>query len=221
MEITLVMWNAITGLKFFGALVGKGNTSVVEDFNKMQYYVSYLKNLLMKVKGFHVGAFKLGERVIAFIITWMLTSKGSNHVVLTEKDFVLVYYIMKNIKVNWIHVFKELMQKSVRLSDDRLPHVILVSKFLQYFEVDMDKELTEVVNRSHEINNSSLNKMGFIKLDNMWVSKEEVFVGPFARSSKNTSFDDEIGPSAGAAEGYSMRALVSFDPHADYGIPMS
>jgi len=54
----------------------------------------------MKVKGFYVGALKLDERVIAFITAWMLIPKGRNHVVLNEEDLVLIYYIIKNIKVN-------------------------------------------------------------------------------------------------------------------------
>jgi len=69
MEVTPVMWTVITELKYSSPHVGKGNTSAMEDFNKMQYYVSFLRNPLMKVKGFHVGALKLDERVITFIIT--------------------------------------------------------------------------------------------------------------------------------------------------------
>jgi len=120
-----------------------------------------------------VGGLKLNERIIVFILSWMLTPRGSNHSVLTEEDLVLIYYIMKNVKVNWIHIFKEHMQKSMRLSDYHFPYVALISKFLQYFEVDLEEELFEVVKLSHEINNGSLSKMRFIKVCNKWVSKDE------------------------------------------------
>jgi len=56
-----------------------------------------------------------------------------------------------------------------------------------------------VVKPSQEINNGSLNKMGFIKVNNMWVSKDDDFVGPFAGSSRNAGFDDEARSSAGVA----------------------
>jgi len=138
MEITPTVWTAITGLKYLGVRINKGKISFVEDFNKIQYYVSCLKNPHLKVKGFHVGALKLNERIIAFIVTWMLTPRGSNHVILTEEDLVLIYCIMKNIKVNWIHAFKEHMLKSMRLSF----FLCCSSKFLQYFEVDLDEELS-------------------------------------------------------------------------------
>ena len=37
-------------------------------------------------------------------------------------------------------------KKSVRLSDYHFPYVVLISKFLQYFEVDLEKEFSKVVN---------------------------------------------------------------------------
>jgi len=102
----------------------------------------------------------------------MMTIRESNHSVLTEEYLVLIYCIMKKIKVNRIHIFKEHMQKSMRLSDYLFPYVVLISKFLQYFEIDLEEELSEVVKPSHEVNNGSLNKMGFIKVGGKWVSKD-------------------------------------------------
>ena len=90
MEITSAVWTAITGLKYTGLRIKKGNIGVVEDFNKMQYYVSCLKNPHLKVKGLSVGGLKLNERIIAFTVSWMLTPRGSNHSILTEEDLVLI-----------------------------------------------------------------------------------------------------------------------------------
>jgi len=120
--------------------------------------------MLVPLPSLPVGGLKLNERIIAFIVSWMLTPRGSNHLVLTEEDFVLIYCIMKKIKANWIHIFKEHMQKSMRLSDYHFPYVVLISEFLQYFEIDLEEELSEVVNPSHEVNNGFLSKMGFIKV---------------------------------------------------------
>jgi len=49
MEITPEVWTAITGLKFDGLRINKGNIGVVEEFNKMQFYRSCLKNPQTKV----------------------------------------------------------------------------------------------------------------------------------------------------------------------------
>jgi len=98
--------SVVTGLKYSRMRINKGNIGVVEEFNKMQYYRSCLKNPQSKVKGFSVGGMKLNERIIAFIISWMLTPRASNHSVLTEEDLLLIYCIMNKIKINWIHIFK-------------------------------------------------------------------------------------------------------------------
>jgi len=154
MEITHEVRYAVAGLR-----INKGSIGVVEQFNKMQFYRSCLKNLQSKVRNFSLGGLRLNERFIAFIVSWMLTPGGSNHSMLTEEDLVLIYFI----SYNWIHIIKEQMQKSMSLSDYHYPYVILISKFLLYFEVDLEEEQTEVVKASHEINNGSLNKMGFTK----------------------------------------------------------
>jgi len=60
---------------------------------------------------------------------------------------------MKKNMVNRIHIFKEHMKKSMRLSDYHYPYAILISKFLHYFEIDLEEELYEVVKPSHEVDN--------------------------------------------------------------------
>ena len=115
---------------------------------------------------------------------------------------VLAYCIMKNIKVNWIYVFKEHMLKFVRLSDYRFPYVIIVSKFLQYFGINLDEELRELVNNS-------------------WVSQEEDSTGTSVRPSGIVGPSDDVEPSACIDEDYNMEALVAYEPLMDHGIPMS
>jgi len=57
------------------------------------------------------------------------------------------------------------------------PYAILISKFLNFFEVNLQEELTKVVKGSHEINNGSLSKMGFTKIGGKWVNKDGDQVG--------------------------------------------
>ena len=106
-----------------------------------------------------VGGLRLDERLIALIMTWILTPRGSNHYVLTEEDLVYIFCIMKKIKINWIHIIKEHMQKAMRLSDYHCPYVALVSKFLLYFKVNLEDETSELVKSTQELNNGSLSKM--------------------------------------------------------------
>jgi len=89
MEITHEVWTAITGLKHGRLRINKGNIGVVEEF-KMHFYKRCLKNPQSRLRNFFVGGLKLNERLIAFIISWMLTPRGSNHSMLTEENLALI-----------------------------------------------------------------------------------------------------------------------------------
>ena len=172
MEITYDVWIVVAGLKYVGLRIKKGNLGVVEDFNKVQYYKSCLKNQNAQVRTCSVGGLKLDERLLALIVTWILTPRGSNHSVLIEEDLVYIYCIMKKIIINWIHIIKDHVQKAMRLSDYHYPYAVLISKFLLYFEVNLEDESSELVKSTQEMNNGSLSKMGFTKISGKWVSKD-------------------------------------------------
>jgi len=97
----------VSGLKSSGLRINRGNLGVVGDFNKIQFYKGCLKNPHSKVRNFLVGGLKLNERLVAFIVSWILTPRGSNHSTLSEKDLLLIYCIMNKVKNNWIHTIKE------------------------------------------------------------------------------------------------------------------
>jgi len=68
-DITHDVWNAVMGLKYVVLRINKGNLGVVEDFNKVQYYKSCLKNQQAQVRTCSVGGLKLDEMGLAFIFT--------------------------------------------------------------------------------------------------------------------------------------------------------
>ena len=79
MVITNDVGTVLAGLKFSGIRINRGNLGVVEDFNKIQFYKSCLKDPHSKVRNFSVGGLKLDERLLAFIVSWIITPRGSNH----------------------------------------------------------------------------------------------------------------------------------------------
>jgi len=95
---------------------------------------------------------------------------------------------MKKIKINWIHIIKEHMQKSMRLSDYHYPYV-LISKFLLYFEVNLEDETSKLVKSTQEMKNRSLSKMGFTKISGRWVNKDGDHGG--SASAATADFDEE------------------------------
>jgi len=100
MIITSEVWSAVSGLKSSGLRINRGNLGVVEDFNKIQFYKGCLKNPHSKVRNISVEGFKLDERLVAFIVSWILTPRGSNHSTLSEKDLLMIYCIMNKVKIN-------------------------------------------------------------------------------------------------------------------------
>ena len=77
----------------------------------------------------------------------------------------------------------------MRLSDYHYPYVVLISKFLLYFEVNLEYETSELVKSTQEMNNGSLSKMGFTKINGRWVSKEGDHGG--SSSVAAADFDEE------------------------------
>ena len=63
----------------------------------------------------------------------------------------------------------------MRLSDYHYPYAVLVSKFLLYFEVNLEDETSEFVKSTQEMNNGSLSKMGFTNVGGKWISKNGEF----------------------------------------------
>jgi len=188
MEITHDIWAAVISLKYVGLRINKGNIGVVENFNKVQYYRSCLKNPQTQIRTCSVGGLKLNKRLLALIVTWILTPRGSNHSVLIEEEL-----IMNKVKINLIHIIKEHMQKSIRLSDYHYPYAVLISKFLLYFEVNLEDETSELVKSTLEVNNGSLSKMGFTKINGRWVSKDGEHGGSSSAAQAKNDEEDQDG----------------------------
>jgi len=115
------------------------------------------------VARFHAGNLNLIPRLLAHIIAWKLTPRGSNHAVLHEEDLILFYCIMNQLKVNWVSTMVEHMLKSTRLPDYYFQYAIFVSKLIDYFDVDTTNERNDTIKAASEIDNSTLMKMEFHK----------------------------------------------------------
>ena len=215
MEITHDVWAAVIGLKYARLRINKGNIVVVENFNKVQYYRRCLKNPQTQIRTCFVGGLKLNERLLALIVTWILTPTGSNQFVLTEEDLVYIYCIVNKVKINWIHIIKEHMQKSMRLSNYHYPYAVLISKFLLYFEVNLEDETSELVKSTLEVNNDSLSKMGFTEINERWVSKDGEHGG--SSSATHAENDDEDQDDADMNDQNAEQPATDFDAGTSAG----
>ena len=111
------------------------------------------------------------------------------------------------------------MQKSMRLCDFHYPYAILISKFLHYFEVDIEGELAGIIKPSSEINSGYLRKMGFTKIGGRWVSKDGDQAGPSGTNDgdepEGAATEDEPAPEtqeAGHNDAYMGERMTTMSP---------
>ena len=222
MKITSEVWNSVAGIKYAGLKVGKGNTSGISEFNKLQYYKSCMRNPTESINRFHAGHLNLTPRLVAYIIAWQLIPRGTNHAVLHEEDLILLYCIMNQIKVNWVFIVNEHMLKSKRLADYRFPYAILVSKLIDYFGVDVTNERNDPIKAVSEIDTSTLTKMGFHKIENKWVVlKEKDTQAEHEDEDEAVPMDDDSPATQSEHEEVAANAIVAYQGPEYRGEPMS
>jgi len=61
------------------------------------------------------------------------------------------------------------MMKAKRLTNFKLPHVVLISKFIEHFGVDVERELEESTGLLNHVSTLNMHKMGFTKIGNTWL----------------------------------------------------
>jgi len=149
--------------------------------------------------------------LVGMIVTKILVPRGSNHSTLNEGDLILMYYIQHNIQVDWIYVFRDHMLKAKRLMNFRLPYVAFVSKFIEYFGIDLEDELEESTGLLNHTSNQNLHKMGFLKVGNGWTTASVVVGGVHDHEIGPSDANKEEEPTAGPMD------LIPYNPLEDRG----
>ena len=91
---------------------------------------------------------------------------------LTEEDLIMMYCLVNKIKVNWVSVIKEQLVRIRKKPEFRIPYAILISSFIEYYDIDVENELSEEVKAHSEITVATLNKIGLKKVnENQWICK--------------------------------------------------
>ncbi|KOM47825.1 hypothetical protein LR48_Vigan07g152900 [Vigna angularis] len=122
------------------------------QFNKIAVYQSFLRNPRQhNARLFLAGGLKMEERLLHYLIVWLLCPRGSNHAQCSKTDLIIMYGILQSIPLNWPHLIQTIMFKAKRLDDAPLPYPLLVSQICEYKGVDVTNEHHETVLPGHEI----------------------------------------------------------------------
>jgi len=82
---------------------------------------------------------KKDERVLAFIIAWILVPRNGNHAQLTTEDVFLIHAFKSNILIDWSEVVYDTMQKPIKLPNYPLPYVFWCKVF-EHYKIDFSGE---------------------------------------------------------------------------------
>jgi len=191
--------------------VREGETRDVQEFYKVQYYGQCLRNPGTEIKHFHIGGLKVDQRLLAMIVIKIIVPHGSNHFSLNEGDLNLMYYIQHNAQVDWICVIRDHTLKAKRPTNFRLPYVVLVSKFIEYFRIDVEDELEESTGLLNHTSNQNLHKMCFLKVGNGLTAIDVVVGSAHDHEAGPSGVNQEEEPTVGPMD------LIPYNPLEDKG----
>ena len=124
------------------------------------------------MRSYSVRGLSIIPKLLPYIVIWILTPRGFNHAVLTEDDLILMYYLVNKIKVNWVSVIREQLVRIRKKPEFKILYTMLISSFIEYYDIDMENELSEEVKAHSEIIVATLNKIGLKKVNgNQWIYK--------------------------------------------------
>jgi len=75
--------------------------------------------------------------------------------------------------MNWILLIEDIMLKSHRLVDYEFPYVVLASRFIDYFNIDVSNEIVDFTKASNKITERHLKKLGMRFVDYEWIMARE------------------------------------------------
>ncbi|KAF1881694.1 hypothetical protein Lal_00032165 [Lupinus albus] len=108
------------------------------------------------------GYLTLEDRLIHYFLTYVILSKFSNHLQISDIELHLMYAIKFNIKINWTKMIMQQMWH-VRSSQSPLPYAIFITKILEHFGVSLDGETKVTLNlRESKVDIEVVQKMGFV-----------------------------------------------------------
>jgi len=67
--------------------------------------------------------------------------------------------------MNWVLLIEDIMLKFFHLVDYEFPYVVLASRFIDYFKVDVSNEIMDFTKASSEITKRHLDKFGIRHTD--------------------------------------------------------
>jgi len=95
----------------------------IDGFNRILVYQSFLRNPAQDVgRQLLVRGLKMDERLIHYLIVWILCPRGTNHAQCSEADLLIMYEILNRVPIKWSSLILGTMLKAKRYPQYPLPY---------------------------------------------------------------------------------------------------
>ncbi|KAF1894484.1 hypothetical protein Lal_00043417 [Lupinus albus] len=174
-ELNDDMFINVGGLSSSG--YGIGDCSwVKENFDPTEVYKSFLRGCHLYIHGqlTKAGSLSVENRLLHYIIAYILVQRNTNHAQPTVNDLRFMYVLKNNVMINWPEEILKIMN-SVSLSQSKLlPYSIFISRIVDYLHIDVsDTIIVEYTNKDHLVGESLIHKMGIYKYGTTWHYQED------------------------------------------------
>ncbi|KAF1866159.1 hypothetical protein Lal_00031463 [Lupinus albus] len=132
---------------------GIGDCSwVKENFDPTKVYKSFLRGPHLYIQGqlTKAGSLSVENRLLHYIIAYILVQRNTNHAQPTVNDLHFMYAVKNNVMINWPEETLKIMN-SVSLSQSKLlPYSIFISRIVDYLHIDFsDTIIVEYTDKDH------------------------------------------------------------------------
>ena len=168
-----------------------------------QCFNQCVRNQVEQATNFHVGMLRVEERLLAMVVTKIIMPRGINHATLNEGDLVVMYCIQNGVMMDWTYIICDHIMKAKRLTNFKLPYVVLIFKFIEHFGVDVEGELQESTGLLNHVSKLNIHKMGFTKIGNIWLVEGDQGVNIEVGAN-----DHEIGTNGGNQDDHEPQPMA-------------
>ncbi|KAF1872185.1 hypothetical protein Lal_00039345 [Lupinus albus] len=125
---------------------------VKENFDPTEVYKSFLRGPHLYIQGqlTKAGSLSVENRLLHYIIAYILVQRNTNHAQPTVNDLHFMYAVKNNVMNNWPEEILKIMN-SVSLSQSKLlPYSIFISRIVDYLRIDVsDTIIVEYTDKDH------------------------------------------------------------------------
>ncbi|KAF1876745.1 hypothetical protein Lal_00031561 [Lupinus albus] len=174
-ELNDDMFMTVGGLSSSGYGIGDSSW-VKENFDPTEVYKSFLRGPHLYIQGqlTKVGSLSVENRLLHYIIAYILVQRNTNHAQPTVNDLRFMYAVKNNVMINWHEEILKIMN-SVSLSQSKLlPYSIFISRIVDYLHIDVSNTIiVEYTDKDHLVGESLIHKMGIYKYGTTWQYQED------------------------------------------------